>query len=82
MGFIINLKKYQLVETPAKILVHLWSSDGFWAPNTTKLEVLAGMPNAQLLRMNRASFYRLSNIFREYVPRFTELMDPLWGLLS
>ena len=39
-GFMINLKKSQLVERGAKVLGHQWSSGGFWAPCTTKVEAL------------------------------------------
>ena len=36
-GFMINLKKSQLVEDAAKVLGHQWSSGGYWAPNVSKI---------------------------------------------
>lgn len=45
-GFMINLKKSQLVESAAKVLGHNWSSGGFWAPNVGKLEALLEQTSA------------------------------------
>ncbi len=39
-GFMINLKKSQLVESSVKVLGHMWIAGGFWAPCVTKLEAL------------------------------------------
>ena len=39
-GFMINLRKSQLGHDTAKVLGHTWTSGGFWAPVTTKLEAL------------------------------------------
>ena len=39
-GFMINLSKSQLVESQAKVLGHQWTSGGYWAPTTTKIESL------------------------------------------
>ena len=39
-GFMINLTKSQLVESAAKVLGHLWTAGGFWAPCTPKIEAL------------------------------------------
>ena len=36
-GFMINLKKSQLVEDAAKVLGHQWLSGGYWAPNVSKI---------------------------------------------
>ena len=40
-GFMLNLKKSQLVQQGARVLGHRWSSGGYWAPMTAKLEALA-----------------------------------------
>ena len=81
-GFMINLKKSQLVESAAKVLGHQWTSGGFWAPCTSKVEALLGATDAQLAKMNRASLYGLLNFFREYVPTFAEMTEPLRALLG
>lgn len=78
----INLTKSQLVESSAKILGHLWTSGGYWAPSTDKIEALVDAQDEQLARMNRASLYGLLNFFREYVPPFAELTEPLRELLG
>ena len=39
-GFMINLKKSNLVEDSAKVLGHYWLRGGFWAPNVNKLAAL------------------------------------------
>ena len=78
----INLKKSQLVEHGAKVLGHQWSSGGFWAPCTTKIEALASASSSALGKMSRASLYGLLNFFREYVPTFAEVTEPLRLLLG
>ena len=78
----INLKKSQLVELSAKILGHQWTAGGFWAPCTSKLEALSNATDTELRRMNRASLYGLLNFYREYVPTFAELTEPLRQLLG
>ena len=81
-GFMINLKKSQLVESSAKVLGHQWTSGGYWAPCTTKIEALRTATDDELGRMNRASLYGLLNFYREYVPTFAELTEPLRVLLG
>ena len=81
-GFMINLMKSQLVESSVKVLGHQWTAGGFWAPCTTKIEALQEATSEQLSRMNRASLYGLLNFFREYVPTFAELTEPLRSLLG
>ena len=81
-GFMINLTKSQLVESSAKVLGHQWTSGGFWAPVTTKIEALQEASSAQLGKMNRSSLYGLLNFFREYVPTFAEMTEPLRQLLG
>ena len=81
-GFMINLKKSQLGYDTARVLGHSWSSGGFWAPITTKLEALASATTADLAVMNRAGLYGLLNFYREYVPAFSELTEPLRQLLG
>ena len=81
-GFMINLKKSWLVDSAAKVLGHQWTSGGYWTPVTTKIEALKDMPDEELRKMNRASLYGLLNFFREYVPTFAELTEPLRELLG
>ena len=64
------------------MLGHAWSSGGYWAPITTKLEALAEASQAELTRANRPSLYGLLNFFREYVPAFAELTEPIRELLG
>ena len=78
----INLTKSQLVESAAKVLGHQWSSGGFWTPCTDKLESLCTATSDQLARMNRASLYGLLNFYREYLPTFAEMTEPIRELLS
>ena len=81
-GFMINLGKSQLVEDAAKVLGHHWSSGGFWAPNVAKLQALLDKTDDDLRRMSRSSLYGLLNFYREYVPAFAELIEPLRKLLG
>jgi hypothetical protein len=81
-GFMINLTKSQLVESAAKILGHLWTAGGFWEPCTDKIEALTHVAEDKLAKMNRASLYGLLNFFREYVPTFAEMTEPLRELLG
>ena len=78
----LNLHKSQLVQAAAQALGHLWTSGGFWAPNVTKLAALIEKMDGELARANRASLYGLLNFYREYVPAFNELVEPLCQLLG
>ena len=46
------------------------------------MEALLQKSGAELSRMNRASLYGLLNFFREYVPTFAEITEPLRELLG
>ena len=81
-GFMLNLHKSQLVQAAAQVLGHLWTSGGFWAPNVTKLAALIKKMDGELARFNWASLYGLLNFYREYVPAFAELVEPLCQLLG
>ena len=50
--------------------------------NITKLAALIEKMDGELARANRASLYGLLNFYREYVPAFTELVEPLRQLLG
>ena len=80
-GFMINLKKSHLVEDSAKVLGHFWSTGGFWAPNVEKLHALVAKTDEELGKMSRPSLYGLLNFYREYVPAFAKLVEPLRRLL-
>ena len=81
-GFMINLKKSHLVEDSAKMLGHFWSTGGFCAPNVEKLHALVVKTNEELGMMSQPSLYGLLNFYREYVPAFAELVEPLRCLLQ
>ena len=81
-GFMLNLHKSQLVQAAAQVLGHLWTLGGFWVPNVTKLATLIEKMDGELGRVNWASLYGLLNFYREYVPAFAELVDPLHQLLG
>ena len=53
----------------------------FWAPNVTKLTALIEKMDGELAWANRASLYGLLNFYREYVPAFAKLVEPLHQLL-
>ena len=63
-GFMLNLRKSQLVQAAGQVLGHLWTSRGFWAPNITKLAALIEKTDGELARANRASLYGLLNFYR------------------
>ena len=81
-GFMINLTKSQLVESTAKVLGHKWTSGGFWEPCVEKLEALAVQPAEKLASMSRSSLYGLLNFYREYLPTFAEITEPIRELLG
>ena len=76
-GFIPNLHKSQLIQAAAQVLGHLWTSGGFWVPNVSKLAALIEKMEGELAWCNRVSFYGLLNFYREYVPAFAKLVEPL-----
>ena len=80
-GFMINLKKIHLVEESAKVLGHFWSMGGFWAPNVDKLQALISKTDEEIGKMLRPSLYGLPNFYRDYVPAFAKLVEPLRHLL-
>ena len=81
-GFMLNLHKSQLVQAAAQVLRHLWTTGGFWAPNVTKLATLIKKMDSELAWVNQASLYGLLNFYREYIPAFAELVEPLRQLLG
>ena len=81
-SFMLNLHKSQLVQAAAQVLGHLWTSGGFWAPNITKLAALIEKTDGELARVNQASLYGLLNFYREYIPAFAKLVEPLCQLLG
>ena len=80
-GFMINLKKSHLVEDSAKVLGHFWLTGGLWAPNVKKPHALVTKTNEELGRMSRTLLYGLLNFYREYIPAFAKLVEPLRLLL-
>ena len=81
-SFMLNLHKSQLVQAVAQVLGHFWTSGGFWVPNVTKLTTLMEKSDRELAQFNWASLYGLLNFYREYVPAFAELVEPLRQLLG
>ena len=81
-GFMINLKKSHLCETSLKVLGHRWQSGGYWYPEPAKLEALLRAPDHEITRLRRSHLYGLLNFYREYVPDFAEVSEPLRKLLS
>lgn len=81
-GFMINLKKSHLCETSLKILGHLWTSGGYWLPEPSKLVKLLQATTIHLAKTNRAALFGLLNFYREYVPHFAEVTEPLRRLLG
>ena len=70
------------MEKSAKVLGHQWTSGGFWAPCVSKVEALLGRSPKEFARMSRSSLYGLLNFYREYVPTFAEMTEPLRALLG
>ena len=54
-SFMLDLHKSQLIQAMERILRYLWTSDGFWAPNTTKLTALMEKSDGELTWFNWAS---------------------------
>ena len=48
----------------------------------TKLEALASKSHDELAGCNRASLYGLLNFYRDYVPTFAEMTEPIQELLA
>ena len=66
----------------ARVLGHSWHAGGFWAPITTKLEALEVASDNELAAMSCSSLFGLLNFCQEYVPAFSELTEPIRGLLG
>ena len=76
-GFMINVRKSQLAYDQDKVLGHQWSSRGFWAPMTLKLERLSTATTAKVAAMSRAGLYGLLNFYHEYAPVFDKVTEPI-----
>ena len=76
-SFMLDLHKNQLVQAAVQVLGHLWTLGGFWVPNITKLTTLMEKLDGELAQFNWASLYGLLNFYREYVPAFAQLVEPL-----
>ena len=76
-GFMLDLHKSQLVQAMAQVFWHLWTLGSFWLPNVTKLTALLEKLDGELAQANQVSLYGLLNFYREYIPDFTELIEPL-----
>ncbi len=81
-GFMINLKKSHLCQRTLKVLGHRWHSGGFWFPEPAKIEALRTAEDEEIAEVSRSHLYGLLNFYREYVPTFPELTEPLRKLLS
>ena len=81
-GFMLNLYKIQLVQVAALVVGHLWTLDGFWVPNVTKLTTLLEKSDSKLAHLNWASLYGLLNFYREYILAFTKLLKLLCQMLA
>ena len=81
-GFMINLKKSHLCYKALKILGHHWTSGGYWLPEPAKLEALLRASEDELRKIPRSRLFGLLNFYREYVPQFSELSEPIRRLLG
>ena len=60
----------------------MWETGGYWTPCTSKLEELSHKTHQEYAHMNRSSLYGLLNFYRDYVPQFAELTQPIHKLLG
>ena len=81
-GFMLNLRKSQLVQAVLQVHGYLWTSGSFWATNVTKLTALMEKMDSELARPNQVSLYGLLNFYREYILAFTELVELLRQLFG
>ena len=65
-----------------QVLRHYYTSGSFWTPNITKITALLEKIDGDLAQVNWASLYRLLKFYREYVPAFAKLVEPLHQLLG
>ena len=61
---------------------HRWHSGGLWYPEPQRLEALIKTPRDLIKKMGKSSLYGLLNFYREYIPTFAEMTEPLRALLS
>ena len=60
----------------------MWETGGYWTPCTSKLEDMSHKTHQEYAHMNRSSLYGLLNFYRDYVPQFAELAEPICKLLG
>lgn len=77
-GFSFNLTKCSFVKSSVEYLGFL-VKDGKIRPNPRKVHALNNLPPTQSVTQVR-QFMGLASYFRQFVPRFSEIMKPLYGL--
>ena len=60
----------------------MWEIGGYWTPSTSKLEELSHKTHQDYAHMNCSSLYGLLNFYRDYVPQFADLTEPIRRLLG
>lgn len=79
-GFSFNINKCSFLKTSVEYLGYK-IENGEIRPNPHKIQALAALPPPQTVTQ-LTQFIGLSSYFRQFVPRFSELMKPLYLLTS
>ena len=53
-----------------------------WYPEPARLEALLKATREDIRKLSRSHLYGLLNFYREYIPTFAEMTEPLRKLLS
>ena len=78
----INLAKSHIATLFTKILGREWETGGYFSAEGKNLRALLTLDHEQVANTNRARLYGILSFYRDYVPDFAAITDPLRAMVA
>lgn len=78
----VNLRKSIIATTETEILGLRWATGGYFQVEGKKLRNLINASPAEIHSMSRAKIYGILSAYREHLPDFASITEPLREMLS